>query len=494
MADLKTYRMLIDGQFVEAADGARLDSINPATGEVWATFPAAGAGDVDRAVRAAHRAMTEGPWAKLTATQRGKLVRRLGDLVAEHADAMAEVETTDTGKLLRETRGQIKYVAEYYHYFAGLADKIEGATLPIDKPDMLVMTLREPIGVVAAVIPWNSQLFLTAGKLGPALAAGNAVVIKASEHGPASLLEFALLIEQAGIPPGVVNVITGLGEPCGRALTAHQLVARIAFTGGPETARHIVRNSAENFAHVTLELGGKSPVIAFADADLDNAANGVVAGIFGASGQSCVAGSRLLVEDSLYEPLVGRIVERARQIKIGDPLDPATEMGPLCTRGQFDRIQDVVAKTAAQGGRVIHGGARPAHLNRGWFYAPTVIDCSTGHLPSAEQELFGPVLSVLRFKDEDDAVRLANDSGYGLAAGIFTRDGARALRVMKRLRSGIVWVNTYRAVSPIAPFGGYGLSGYGREGGVESVLDYTRTKSAWLNLSSQPMADPFVLR
>lgn len=494
MTDRKSYRMLIDGQLVEAADGARLDSINPATGEAWASFPAASADDVDRAVRAAHRAMTEGPWAKLTATQRSKLIHRLGDLVAEHADAMAEVETTDTGKLLRETRGQIKYVAEYYHYFAGLADKIEGATLPIDKPDMLVMTLREPIGVVAAIIPWNSQLFLAAGKVGPALAAGNAVVIKASEHGPASLLEFAQLIEQAGIPPGVVNVIAGLGEPCGKALTSHPLVARIAFTGGPETARHVVRNSADNFAHVTLELGGKSPVIAFADADLDNAANGVVAGIFGASGQSCVAGSRLLVEDSLYEPLVGRIVERAKTIRIGDPLDLATEMGPLCTRGQFDRIQDVVAQTVAEGGRLLHGGKRPAQLNRGWFFEPTILDCPSGRLPSAEQELFGPVLSVLRFRDEDEAVRLANDTGYGLAAGVFTRDGAKALRVMKRLRSGIVWVNTYRAVSPIAPFGGYGLSGYGREGGVESLLDYTRTKSAWINLSSQPMADPFVLR
>jgi len=494
MAEPKSYRMLIDGALVEAADGARLDSINPATGEVWATFPAATAGDVDRAVRAAHRAMTAGPWARLTATQRGKHVRRLGDLVAEHADRKAEVETIDTGKLLRETRGQIKYVAEFYHYNAGLADKIEGATLPIDKPDMLVMTVREPIGVVAAIVPWNSQLFLTALKLGPALAAGNAVVVKASEHGPASLLEFAQLIEQAGIPPGVVSVITGLGDPCGKALTSHPLVARVAFTGGPETARHVVRNAADNFAHVTLELGGKSPIVAFADADLDNTANGVIAGIFGASGQSCVAGSRLIVEDRLCESLLKRVVERAKTIKIGDPLDAATEMGPLCTRGQLDRIQEVVAKTVAAGGRLVLGGERPAHMNRGWYYGPTVIECPSAELPAVEQELFGPVLSVLRFKDEDEAVRLANDTNYGLAAGIFTNDGAKGLRVMKRLRSGVVWINTYRAVSPIVPFGGYGRSGYGREGGVEAVLDYTRTKSVWINLSSQPMADPFVLR
>jgi acyl-CoA reductase-like NAD-dependent aldehyde dehydrogenase len=494
MAEPKSYRMLIDGALVDAADGARLDSINPATGEVWATFPAATAGDVDRAVRAAHRAMTEAPWARLTATQRGKHIRRLGDLVAEHADRMAEVETIDTGKLLRETRGQIKYVAEFYHYNAGLADKIEGATLPIDKPDMLVMTVREPIGVVAAIVPWNSQLFLTALKLGPALAAGNAVVIKASEHGPASLLEFAQLIEQAGIPPGVVSVITGTGDPCGKALTSHPLVARVAFTGGPETARHVIRNAADNFAHVTLELGGKSPIVAFADADLDNTANGVIAGIFGASGQSCVAGSRLIVEDRLCKPLLARVVERAKTIKIGDPLDAATEMGPLCTRGQFDRIQEVVAKTVAAGGRLLLGGERPAHLNRGWYYGPTVIECPSAQLPAVEQELFGPVLSVLRFKDEDEAVRLANDTNYGLAAGVFTSDGAKGLRVMKRLRSGIVWINTYRAVSPIVPFGGYGRSGYGREGGVEAALDYTRTKSVWINLSSQPRADPFVLR
>ena len=495
MTEPRSYRMLIDGALVEATDGARLDSVNPATGEVWATFPAAGAADVDRAVRAAHRTMTEGgAWARLTASQRGKLIRRLADLIAERADAMAEVETIDTGKLLRETRGQIKYVAEFYHYFAGLADKIEGATLPIDKPDMLAMTLREPIGVVAAIIPWNSQLFLTAIKLGPALAAGNAVVIKASEQGPAALLEFAKLIDQAGFPPGVVNVITGLGDPCGKALTSHPLVARIAFTGGPETARHVVRNAADNFAYVTLELGGKSPVVAFADADLENTANAVIAGIFAASGQSCVAGSRLVVEEKLHQPLLARIVERARSIKIGDPLEAATEMGPLCTRAQLDRIEDAVGRTIAAGGKLVHGGECPAHLNRGWYYAPTIIDCPSGHLPSAEQELFGPVLSVLRFKDEDEAVRLANDTNYGLAAGVFTADGARALRVTKRLRSGIVWINTYRAVSPIAPFGGYGQSGYGREGGLESVLDYTRTKSVWFNLSPQPMADPFVMR
>ena len=494
MSELKSYQMLIDGAFVDAADGTRLVSTNPATGESWASFPAASADDVDRAVRAAHRAMFEGPWRSMTASQRGQLLMRLGELIAERADHIAHVETTDTGKLLRETLGQNRYVREFYRYFAGMADKIEGATLPIDKPDMFAMTVREPIGVVAAIIPWNSQLFLTAAKVGPALAAGNAVVIKASEHGPAALLEFAALAHEAGFPPGVINVVTGLGDPCGKALTSHPLVTRVAFTGGPETARHVMRNAAENFAYVTLELGGKSPVVAFADADLDSTVNAVVAGIFAASGQSCVAGSRLIVEDSIHDALVERLAARAAQIKIGDPNDPASEMGPLATREQYDRIVATVEATAAKGGRIVHGGSRPTHLNRGWYYSPTIIECPANNLPSAERELFGPVLSVLRFRDEDEAVRIANDTRYGLAAGVFTRDGAKAMRVMKRLRSGIVWINTYRVVSPMAPFGGYQISGLGREGGLDSILDYTRTKTVWLNLSSQPMSDPFVMR
>jgi acyl-CoA reductase-like NAD-dependent aldehyde dehydrogenase len=494
MKELKNYQMLIDGEFVDAADGAQIDSINPATGEPWARFPAASEIDVDRAVQAAHRAMFHGPWRSMTASQRGKLLLQLGELIGARADHIARIETTDTGKLLRETLGQNRYVTEFYRYFSGLADKIEGATLPIDKPDMFVMTVREPIGVVAAIIPWNSQLFLTAAKIGPALAAGNAVVIKASEHGPAALLEFAALAAEAGFPPGVINVVTGLGEPCGRALTSHPLVARIAFTGGSETARHVVRNSAENFAYVTLELGGKSPILAFADADLESTTNAVIAGNFGASGQSCVAGTRLLVESSLHDELVGRLVDRAARIRIGDPTEPDSEMGPLATEAQYNRIVATVAETVDAGGTVLHGGRRPSRFNRGWYFEPTIISCPTGDLPSVERELFGPVLSVLKFDGEDEAIRIANDTGYGLAAGIFTRDGAKALRVMKQLRSGIVWINTYRAVSPMAPFGGYKMSGLGREGGLDSVLDYTRTKTVWQNLSTQPMADPFVMR
>jgi (Z)-2-((N-methylformamido)methylene)-5-hydroxybutyrolactone dehydrogenase len=493
MTTLTEYQMLVDGAWTDAEGGARLESVNPATGEAWARFPNAGAGDVDRAVRAAHRAMTDGPWARMTATQRGKVLRRLADLVAERADMIARAETTDTGKLIRETRSQIRYVAEYFHYFAGAADKLEGATLPIDKPDLFVMTVREPIGVVAAIVPWNSQLMLAAVKLGPALAAGNAVVLKASEQGPAPLLELAKLCDEAGFPPGVVNVVTGLGEPCGRVLTSHPLVARIAFTGGPATARHVIRNSAENLAVVSLELGGKSPILVFEDADLDTAANSIIAGNFGATGQSCVAGSRVFVHARVFDAVMERVAARARSIRIGDPLDEGMEMGPLATAPQLEHVESAVARSLEGGATLVTGGRRPAGLG-GWYYEPTILDCPTADIAAAREELFGPVLSAFRFEDEEQAIAAANDTDYGLAAGIFTRDVARALRVMRRIRSGIVWINTYRAVSPVAPFGGYKSSGYGREAGQETLLDYTRTKTVWINTSDALMGDPFVMR
>lgn len=487
---MQKFQQYIDGIFDDGS--GRFESLDPATGAAWAEMPEARETDVDRAVNAAERALWDGPWSRMTATARGKLLYRLADLVAENAGRLAELETRDTGKIIRETSAQIAYVADYYRYYAGLADKIEGTYLPIDKADMDVWLRREPIGVVAAIVPWNSQLFLSAVKLGPALAAGCTVVLKASEDGPAPLLEFARLVHEAGFPAGVVNVITGFGTSCGSALTRHPKVAHIAFTGGPGTAAAIVRNSAENLASTSLELGGKSPFIVFADADLESAANAQVAGIFAATGQSCVAGSRLIVEASVKDKFLAILKARAEAVRIGSPLDMATEVGPLCTERQRVHIEKIVAASVSEGGKVVAGGKRVA--GDGFFYNPTIIDCDGLKVSSAETELFGPVLSVLSFTSEEEAIALANDTPYGLASGVFTTNLTRAHRMIKRIRAGVVWVNTYRAVSPIAPFGGYGLSGHGREGGLAAALDYTKTKTVWVRTSDDPVPDPFVMR
>ena len=489
---LQHFQHYIDGAFEDAEE--TFESLNPATGEAWARMPSASAADVSRAVEAAHRAFTDSAWSRLRAGQRGKLLYRLADLLTAGVEEIAALETADTGKLRRETRAQILYIAEYYRYYAGLADKLQGAHFPLDKEDMEAYTRREPIGVVAAIVPWNSQLFLSAVKLAPALASGCTVVLKASEDGPAPLLAFARLVHDAGFPPGVVNVLTGFGPNCGVALTSHPLVAKIAFTGGPSTARHILRNSAENLAVTSLELGGKSPVMVFADADLDSTANAIVSGIFAATGQSCVAGSRLLVHESVHQPLVDRLVAKARAIRIGDPQDLQTEMGPLATARQRAHIERVVMDSVAAGARLLTGGRVPAAQTAGFYYEPTILDCDDAKAPCVQEELFGPVLSVLRFKDEAEALRLANDSRYALAAGVFTRDIARAHRLVRQVRAGVVWVNTYRVISPMVPFGGYGQSGLGREAGVEAMLDYTRTKSVWINTGDAPIADPFVMR
>ncbi|HIM87336.1 MAG TPA: aldehyde dehydrogenase [Gammaproteobacteria bacterium] len=494
MAELKNYQMYINGEWLAAQSGKTFESINPSDGKPWAVIPEADEADVDVAVKAAHRAFTEGPWSTMTATERGKLIHRLGDVLAEHSESLGHCETVDTGKLFKETRWQARYISDYFYYYAGLADKVSGETLPIDKPNMWTMTIREPLGVVAAVVPWNSQLFLVAVKIGPALAAGNTVVLKASEHASAPMLEFAKVFEEAGFPPGVFNVISGHGEPCGRALTTHPLVDRISFTGGPETARHVIRNSAENFAQVSLELGGKSPVVVFDDADLESATNGVLLSIFSASGQSCVAGSRLLLQESIHDEVLTRVAEKASKIRIGDPLDENSQMGPLATRAQLDNIDSMVADAIANGATLVHGGQQPAGMGDGWYYEPTVVACPDQRIGIVQRELFGPVVSALRFTDEAHALQLANDTRFGLAAGVFTADIGRALRITKGLRSGIVWVNTYRMVSPLAPFGGYKDSGYGRESGREAIYDYTRPKTVWLNTSPDPITDPFVMQ
>lgn len=488
---MHSFQCYIDGRF-EDGEG-RFASLDPASGAAWAEMPESREADVGRAVEAADRALYEDAgWSKLTATQRGKLLYRLADLVTENAKTLAELETRDTGKIIRETSAQIAYVADYYRYYAGLADKIEGAYLPIDKPDMDVWLRREPVGVVAAIVPWNSQLFLAAVKIGPALAAGCTIVVKASEDGPAPLLEFARLVHEAGFPAGVVNIVSGFGASCGTALTTHPKVAHIAFTGGPETARHIVRNSAENLASTSLELGGKSPILVFADADLESAANAQVAGIFAATGQSCVAGSRLIIERSVKDRFLDILKAKAEAIRIGSPLDMATEVGPLATERQRKHIVSLVSASVDAGAKVVTGGA-PVDGD-GYFYRPTILDCDGIRSPSMEKEFFGPVLSVVSFETEAEAIALANDTVYGLASGVFTQNLTRAHRLMKAIRAGIVWVNTYRAVSPIAPFGGFGLSGDGREGGLAAALDYTRTKTIWLRTSDDPIPDPFVMR
>ncbi|CAG9227154.1 Putative aldehyde dehydrogenase DhaS [Paraburkholderia tropica] len=485
------FQLYIDGQFESGA--ATFGSVNPATGDVWAQMPEARRDEVNRAVNAASRALNDAAWAGLTASARGKLLYKLAALVEQAAPRLAEIETNDTGKIIRETTSQIAYVAEYYRYYAGIADKIEGSHIPVDKPDMQVWLERQPVGVVAAIVPWNSQLFLSAVKLGPALAAGCTVVLKASEEAPGPLLEFARLVHEAGFPPGVVNVITGFGAECGAVLSSHPKVDKVAFTGGPETAKHIVSNTANNLAKVSLELGGKSPFIVFADSDIQSAVNAQVAAIFAASGQSCVAGSRLLIEASVKDEFLARLVERVSRIRVGLPNDMATEYGPLCTERQLRNIEAVVERSVKQGAKVLAGGKA---LDRaGFYYAPTILDCSS--VPDADSittELFGPVLSVDTFSNEQEAIEKANSTAYGLAAGIFTTNLTRAHRVSKRVRSGIVWINTYRAVSPLVPFGGFGLSGHGREGGFAAALEYTTTKSVWLRTSDEPISDPFVMR
>ncbi len=493
MSDFPHYQLYIDGQWCSGSDGQTMDSLNPATGETWASFDCANSTDIDRAVAAAKRVLGNPQWRDMSQTARGKILYKLADLIEANAELIGTVETNDSGKLLAETVSQTKYVADYYRYFAGLADKIEGAVLPIDKPNMHVFTKRMPIGVVAAVVPWNAQMFLTATKLGPALAAGCAIIIKASEAAPAPMFEFAKLFEQAGLPAGVISVVTGDADNCSIPLTSHPDIDRIAFTGGTTAARHVVRNSAENFAVTSLELGGKSPIIVFEDTDIESAVNGLIAGNFGASGQSCVAGSRAFIQRSIYDEIVAKIEERAKHIVVGNPLDKSTHVGPLCTIAQIENIESVLKTSKSQGAQIRFGGQRTENID-GHYFNPTLVECPNADIETLKIEMFGPVMSLVPFDTEEEAITLANDTEFGLGSGVFTQNVARAHRVSEKIKSGICWVNTYRAVSPIAPFGGYNNSGYGREAGMESVLDYTRTKTTWINTSAEPMANPFVMR
>ena len=492
MPKIQNFKMYINGEWVDSSSGKKIQTLNPENNEVWATVPEANEKDVDKAVQSAQNAF-ENSWSILHPRDRAKYLRLIADQLRENAEHLGKVETIDTGKIYRETKTQAHYNAEYYDYFAGLADKVEGTVVPIDKPDMQVTTTRIPIGVVAAIIPWNSQMLLTAVKLAPALAMGNTVVIKASELAPVTLLEFAKLIEKTGIPKGVINIITGLGEPCGKALTTHNLVERIAFTGGPETAKHIVKNSAENLSQVSLELGGKSPVVVFDDADQENALNGITAGIFGASGQSCIAGSRLYLQSKIYDEFLDKLITKAKKIKLGGPMEEDTQMGPLNSFKQLENIEKNIKATTEQGGKIRCGGERSSVSNKGYYFPATIIECENHNLPVAENELFGPILSVMKFDKEEEVIKKMNDNKYGLSSGVYTSNFARGLRVSKAIRAGIVFINTYRLISPMAPFGGIKDSGYGKEAGIESIKEYTRIKTTWYNSSDKPMSDPFTM-
>ena len=493
MPELKKYKMFINGEWVNSDTKKTFETLNPENNKPWAVVPEASASDVDRAVKAAQNAF-EGEWPKLLPKERARYLRMIGDKLRDNAEHLGKIETIDTGKLYRETYKQANYIAEYYDYYAGLADKVEGTVLPIDKPNIQAITTRIPIGVIAAIVPWNSQMFLTATKLAPALAMGNTVVIKCSELAPATMFEFAKLIQETGIPKGVVNVISGFGEPCGKALTSHNLVEKIAFTGGPDTARHIIRNSAENLSEVSLELGGKSPVAVFNDANQENAINGITAGIFGASGQSCIAGSRLYLQEEIYDEFLDKLSKRAGKIKIGAPMDPETEMGPISNYKQLEVIEKNIKLTLEQGGRLKCGGQRHSFSNEGYYFPATIIECDNHNLPVAENELFGPVLSVMKFKTEDEVISKMNDNQYGLSSGVYTSDLSRGMRVSKAISAGITFVNTYRLISPTAPFGGIKDSGYGKEAGLESIKDYTRVKTTWFYTSDEPTLDPFSIR
>jgi (Z)-2-((N-methylformamido)methylene)-5-hydroxybutyrolactone dehydrogenase len=492
---MQRYDLFIDGDSRTPASGEYFPSDNPFTGKPWSEVARGGPGDVDAAVRAARRAFTDGPWATLTASARGALLRRLGDAVAANAERLAELETRDNGKLYAEMRGQLTYLPQWFHYYGGLADKVEGAVIPMDKKGFFTYSRHEPVGVVGIITPWNSPLMLLAWKLAPALAAGCTVVIKPSEFTSASTLELARVLTDAGLPPGVINVVTGFGDEVGAPLVDHPDIAKISFTGSDATGRHIGAAAGRGLKHVSLELGGKSPNIVFADADLDAAVNGAVSGIFAATGQTCIAGSRLLVQRAVHDQVVQRLVELAATARMGDPRDEGTQIGPITTPVQYAKVLDYIQVARDEGAQVALGGAaaeRP-ECGDGWFVEPTVFTGVENSMRIAQEEVFGPVLAVIPFEDEDEAVALANDSRFGLGAGIWTTDIGRAFRMAERIQSGTVWVNTYRAVSFMAPFGGYKKSGIGRENGQGAIDEYLQTKSVWINLA-EGVPDPFVLR
>ena len=491
---MKRYQLFIGGEWCDPQSNDWFETSEPFSGQAWALIPRGTEADASRAVEAAHRAFLSPEWSGLTATQRGALLRRLAELVERNVDLLGSIEQRDNGKLMAEVSGQVKNVAQWFYYYAGLADKVEGSVVPINKAGIFNYTKLEPLGVVVAITPWNSPLALTTWKMAPALAAGNTIVIKPSEYTSASILELAKLAQEAGFPPGVVNVVTGFGPEVGEPLVRHRLTAKVAFTGGDVGGQRVNEAAASDFKKVTLELGGKSPNIVFDDADLDQAVKGAISGIFGASGQTCMAGSRLLLQESIHDAFVERLVEAARQARIGDPSSMETQIGPIATRSQWEKILHYIEVARGEGATCVLGGHALSgpEYGQGQFIAPTIFTGVRNDMRIAQEEVFGPVLSVLKFTDEDDALRIANDVNFGLAAGVWTRDLHRALYCVDRLRAGTVWVNNYRATSFTSPFGGYKRSGVGREGGAEAIKEYLQTKSVWITTKPN-RANPFVL-
>jgi acyl-CoA reductase-like NAD-dependent aldehyde dehydrogenase len=492
---METHRMLIGGKRVAASNNETFESYNPYTGKPWALVPRAMPEDVDRAVAAARAAFRDPAWRGLTASARGALLWRLADLIAARADDLGRIESTDNGKLITEMAAQVRYVPQWFRYFGGLADKIEGRVIPIDKPEVFNFTREEPLGVVAAITPWNSPLLLATWKLAPALAAGNTIVWKPSEFASISALVFADLFEEAGFPPGVVNVIAGFGQDIGDALVGHPDVAKVAFTGGDATGARVYARAAQDLKPATLELGGKSANIVFDDAEPENAVKGVVSGIFAATGQTCIAGSRALVQRSIHDEFVERLVEFAKTARMGNPLDPETQVGPVTTQAQHAKILDYIGIASGEGATCVLGGRVPQRpeCGQGWFVEPTIFTGVEPQMRIAQEEVFGPVLSVIPFDDEEEAVEIANGTLYGLAAGAWTQSMRRAFLLSARLEAGTVWINTYRAVSYLSPFGGYKRSGIGRESGITAIREYLQTKSVWIDFSGKT-ANPFVMR
>jgi (Z)-2-((N-methylformamido)methylene)-5-hydroxybutyrolactone dehydrogenase len=495
-SNLKDYQTYIDGKWVDAASSKKFETFDPYTGEPWARIPECDARDADLAVEAASRAFETGPWPALTATARGKALRRIAALIEKHAEHLAQIEVRDNGKLISEMAAQTKYLPEWFYYYGGLADKIQGAVVPSDRPEHFNYILREPVGVCAFVTPWNSPLMLAGWKMAPALAAGCTVVIKPSEYTSASLLEFMhLVIAEADIPPGVVNVVTGYGTVAGEPLVTHPKVAKVAFTGGTLTGARVNELAAKTFKKVSLELGGKSPNIVFDDCIMDDAVSGAISGIFAATGQTCIAGSRLLVQETIHDAFVEKLVAMARQAKLGDPSLAETQVGPVTTPPQYQKILSYIDIAKGEGATCVLGGG-PAGKDEGggkYFVKPTIFTAVDNKMRIAQEEVFGPVLSVIKFKDEEDAVSIANDIAYGLGAGVWTQSVRRAHTIARRIKAGTVWVNTYRAVSFLMPFGGYKASGLGRENGAEAIEGYLQSKSVWIN-NGPGGGNPFIMK